>query len=73
MLFYFFCFIMYGKIRNRLKGVYIKKRPLDVYTGYLFVSCVAIFTEFILNLLAHRFPHVLFLGFALCYVCTDFL
>lgn len=63
---------MYGKIRNRLKGVYIRKRLLDVYTGYLFVSCVAIFTEFIFNLFAHRFPQGLFFGFALPYVCTDF-
>lgn len=62
---------MYGKIRNHLKGVYIRKRLLVVYTGYLFVSCVAIFTEFIFNLLAHRSLQVLFLGFALHYVCTD--
>ena len=50
MLFYFyFCSVMYGKIRNHLKGVRIrKKRLLDVYTGYLFVSCVALFTGLIL-------------------------
>lgn len=51
MLFYFyFCSVMYGKVRNHLKGVRIrkKKRLLDVYTGYLFVSCVALFTGLIL-------------------------
>lgn len=30
-----------------LKGVYIRERLLDLYTGYLFVSFVALFTGFI--------------------------
>lgn len=69
---FFFCSVIYGKIRNRLKGVYIKKkRLLDVYTGYLFVSRVAIFTGFILIFCCIGLHKFLFFG-DLHYVCTDF-
>ena len=62
---------MYGKIRNHLKGVRIrKKRLLDVYTGYLFVSCVALFTGLIL--IFWCIGYILFLGFALRFVQISF-
>lgn len=54
LFFIFLCFVMYGKTRNRFCGVYIKITLLDVYTGYLFVSYVAIFTGFVFNLVMRR-------------------
>lgn len=57
---------MYGKIQKPFKrSVYQKNPLLVVYTGYLFVSCVAIFTGFILilGLLG------LIVGIVLHYVC----
>lgn len=50
MLFHLFCFVLL--CMERLESVeqecISEKRLLDVYTGYLFVSCVDIFTGFIL-------------------------
>lgn len=37
---------MYGKIRSCLKGVYVRKKLLNLYTGYLF--CFMCYTHWVL-------------------------
>lgn len=61
---------MYGKIRNCLKGVYIRKMtPRCVHWLFICVLCCYIhWIQF--NLVVH-WSSQFYLGFALHYVCTD--
>lgn len=54
MLFYF-VFVMYGKIRNCLKGVYIRKKtPKCIHWLFICVLCCYIHWIYF-NLLMHKF------------------